>query len=66
MSVAQTVSGDKSLDSKGINYGNGSGRFSPSDSKSLANSDSSYVRFKVRFQMKKKKIVRLFTFNESL
>lgn len=52
MSTAQAVSGDKSLDSKGINYGNGSGRFSPSDSKSLANSDSSYVRFKVRFQMK--------------
>lgn len=52
MITAQAVSGDKHLDSKGINYGNGSGRFSPTDSKSLANSDSSYVRFKVRFLMK--------------
>lgn len=52
ISAAQAVSGDKSLDSKGIIYGNGGGRFSPSDSKSLANSDSSYVRFKVCFQMK--------------
>lgn len=31
---------------RSLTYGNG-GRFSPSDSKSQANSDSSYVRFKV-------------------
>lgn len=48
INLAQAVSIDKGSDSKSINFGNGSGRFSPSDSKSLANSDSSYVRFKVR------------------
>lgn len=44
---AETMT-DKSSDTvKSLNFGNGGSRFSPSDSKSQANSDSSYVRFKV-------------------
>lgn len=39
---------DKNSDTlKNLSFGNGSGRLSPSDSRSQANSDSSYVRFKV-------------------
>lgn len=42
---------DKLSDSsKALTVGNG-GRFSPSDSKSQANSDSSFVRFKVNILM---------------
>lgn len=43
---AETMMDKHSESGRSLTYGNG-GRFSPSDSKSQANSDSSYVRFKV-------------------
>lgn len=44
---AENMTTDKHSDSgRSLTFGNG-GRISPSDSKSQANSDSSYVRFKV-------------------
>lgn len=43
---AETMTDKHSESGRSLTYGNG-GRFSPSDSKSQANSDSSYVRFKV-------------------
>lgn len=49
LSAANAVVTEKSLNDssgKALNLGNG-GRYSPSDSKSQANSDSSFVRFKV-------------------
>lgn len=44
---AETMTDKHSDSGKSLIFGNG-GRFSPSDTKSLANSDSSYVRFKVK------------------
>lgn len=44
---AETMTDKHSESGRSLTYGNG-GRFSPSDSKSQANSDSSYVRFKVK------------------
>lgn len=64
---AETMT-DKSSDTvKSLNFGNGGGRFSPSDSKSQANSDSSYVRFKVnRKNNNNNKKLRFFSTNFDL
>lgn len=43
---AETMTDKHSDSGRSLTFGNG-GRFSPSDSKSQANSDSSFVRFKV-------------------
>lgn len=45
---AETMTDKHSDSGRSLTFGNG-GRFSPSDSKSQANSDSSFVRFKVIF-----------------
>lgn len=46
---AETMTDKHSDSGRSLTFGNG-GRFSPSDSKSQANSDSSFVRFKVIFK----------------
>lgn len=48
---AETMTDKQSESGRSLTFGNG-GRFSPSDSKSQANSDSSFVRFKVNFKKK--------------